>query len=126
MVRGSILQTAGLFIEDAAPDHDMWVRIKELSDFHYIGEKLFSYRVHGEQQSQTIAEAMWKSELGTLERAMSRYPYPRYFKRKRLAVIHYRLGELHLQRKLYASAAYHFLCAFSRDPKRALSISKRL
>jgi hypothetical protein len=107
------------------PDHDMWIRIKELSDFFYINDDLFSYRVHSEQFSQVSRERMWRNSLETLNRAMSRYPYPRRIRSKRLAVIHYRLGQSCLQSNKAVLAAYHFSCAFVYDPSRALRVLKQ-
>lgn len=125
MVRSSVLRTAGEFKEGIIPDHDMWVRMKELADFFYIDEKLFSYRVHNDQASQTSTEKMWREGFGTLSRAISRYPYPGHIRRKRLAVIHYRLGEFYARRNKMA-AVYHFLLAFILNPFRALKVLKRM
>ena len=125
MVRSSILRTAGAFTEEGAPDHDMWIRIKELTDFYYIKDILFSYRVHPEQFSRTSAEIMWENEYTILERAISRHRYPRHLKRQRLAVLHYRRGELYLRQKKAGIALYHFLFAFAYDPSRTAHVLKQ-
>lgn len=120
MVRSSVLQAAGAFEEGIIPDHDMWIRIKELANFYYINENIFSYRIHNEQLSHTSAEKMWRDGFGTLERAMNRYPYPSYIRRKRLAVINYRLGALSIKKRNLSSIGYFLLACFY-DPFRAFN-----
>lgn len=119
MVRHEILKRAGDFKVGIVPDHDMWIRIKELTDFYYINDKLFKYRVHEQQLSQKSAEKMWRDGFGTLERALKRYPYPKYIKRKRLAVIHYRLAELGKKTRRFRLLPHIFLATYY-DPSRAL------
>lgn len=119
MVRSSILEKAGLFEVGIIPDHDMWIRIKELSEFYYIEDKLFSYRCHNEQLSQISSEKMWRQGFGTLQRALDRYPYPSDIRRRRLAILHYRLGEAGVKTNR-PSLLIHFLIAFFYDPQRAI------
>lgn len=124
VVRSNILQRAGKFTVGIIPDHDMWIRMKELTDFYYINENLFCYRVHGESLSQTSTEKMWREGFAALKRAMDRYPYPLHIKRKRLAVIHYRLGQYNLKNKKII-ALYHLIRSFTYDPFRAISVLKK-
>ena len=56
----------------------------------------------------------------TLNRAFDRYPYPPYLKRRRLAVLHYRLGQNYSNNNK-CSAFYHRVRAFICDPLRAIS-----
>ena len=123
MLRSSVLSSAGKFTEGIVPDHDMWIRIKELSNFYYIKDKLIGYRFHEKQYSQTSAIGMWRDGFGTLERAINRFAYPSYVRRKRLAVIHYRIAQLNLKQKRM-HAAYHFMCACIYDPLRAFAVLK--
>ena len=123
MVRHEILKQAGDFKIGIVPDHDMWIRIKELTDFYYINDKLFKYRVHEQQLSQKSAEKMWRDGFGTLERALKRYPYPVNIRRKRLAVIHYRLAELGKKTRTIRLLPHIFFAVFY-DPLRALRTLK--
>ncbi|QEM68661.1 glycosyltransferase [Geobacter sp. FeAm09] len=119
MVRRSLLQAVGPFTVGIVPDQDMWVRIKERSDFFYLNEKLTYYRQHPEQLSITKCSKMWEDSLVVLKSAMERYPYPAWVRRKRLAVIHYRLGAFCLQAKIYHKAIWHFVRSCWYDPVRA-------
>lgn len=118
IVRHEILKKAGQFKVGIIPDHDMWIRIKELTDFFYIKDKLFQYRIHEQQLSQKSTEKMWRDGFGTLERALKRYPYPPYIRRNRLAVIHYRLAEIGKKTRKYRLIPHIFLALYY-DPLRA-------
>lgn len=120
IVRGNILRAAGAFKEGIIPDHDMWIRMKELTSFYYLNENLFSYRVHGEQLSLNATEKMWRDGIATLERAFARYHYPYSIRKKRLAVIYYRLGAYDWSSKKLFSACCNYTRAFFYDPIRAL------
>jgi glycosyltransferase involved in cell wall biosynthesis len=119
MVRRSILQEAGAFTIGIIPDQDMWVRIKEIGAFHYLGEVLTSYREHREQVSSVCNNKLWIDSLLVLNMAMDRYPYPGWLKNKRLAVIHYRMGVFSIKVGRYSSAILHFLKSCWYDPVRA-------
>ncbi len=120
MVRSSVLRAAGAFTEGIIPDHDMWIRMKELASFSYLDKKLFSYRVHDGQLSVTATEKMWRDGVGTLERAVARYDYPSCIRRKRLAVIAYRLGDYARLSRNMLSAVYNYARSFFYDPIRAV------
>lgn len=120
VVRSTVLRAAGAFTEGIIPDHDMWIRMKELAPFSYLDKKLFSYRVHGGQLSVTSTEKMWRDGVDTLERAVARYNYPSCIRRKRLAVIAYRLGDYARSSHNMFSAAYNYLRSFYYDPLRAV------
>jgi glycosyltransferase involved in cell wall biosynthesis len=119
MVRSETLRTAGIFTEGIIPDHDMWIRMKELAPFYYLNEKLFSYRAHAGQLSVTSTERMWRDEIGTLERAIARYHYPSCLRRQRLAVIYYRLGCCARLSNSTIAAGYNYIRSFFYDPLRA-------
>ena len=69
---------------------------------------------------------MWEDASSVLNKAVKRYPYPAEIRRKRRAVIHYRLGEGAIVGKQYFAAVYHFLMAFMNDPLRAIRNIKRV
>lgn len=120
IVRHEILKKAGDFKVGIIPaDHDMWIRIKEISHFYFLNEKLFRYRVHEHQISQNSAEKQWRDGFGVLERALKRYPYPPFVRRKRLAVIHYRLAEIGKKKRKLRLLPHIFLAVYY-DPLRAL------
>lgn len=60
MVRTSIMRAVGEFRVGIIPDHDMWIRVKELTMFTYIKDLLIGYRVHDEQVIKTAAERIWR------------------------------------------------------------------
>jgi len=120
MVRTSILQSAGNFKEGMIPDQDMWIRIKELTDFHFIDQKMIQYRTHNKQLSNLSNEKMWHDAFKTLHDAMERYPYERSLYRKRCAVIHFRLGKCAVRNRSYLRTLYHFFTAFMSDPLRSI------
>lgn len=51
-----------------------------------------------------------------LRQACKRYPYSATVKRKRLAILNYRLGEYDWNHKLYWKGTKHFLSAGMFDP----------
>ena len=127
MVRRSILQAVGPFPVGIIPsDHDMWVRIAEVSRYSYLDEMLVGYRQHSGQISLRKTRKMWEDSLLVLNAALQRYPYAADTRRKRLAVIHYRLGEYGLRSKMFGPTFYHFLMAFWHDPVRACNKVCRL
>lgn len=121
MVRSSILRSVGKFKEGIIPDQDMWIRIKELTDFCFINEKLIYYRSHSEQLSNLSNKKMWKDALKTLNDAIIRYPYPRLIYRRRRAVIHYRLGNHAKHEHKYIAMFYHYIRVFFYDPRGVLT-----
>lgn len=120
MVRAKLLKKVGSFVEGIIADQDMWLRIKEVSNFHYLNEKLTSYREHSGQISSASRIRMWHDALLVLDRALQRYPYPAWSRRKRLAVIKFRLGIGYWMMRAYPTALTHFLNSFSNDPIRAI------
>jgi glycosyltransferase involved in cell wall biosynthesis len=120
MVRRSLLTQVGSFVQGIIADQDMWVRIKEVSRFHYLDELLVYYREHQGQTSVTNNIKMWKDALWVLENAMRRYPYPAWIRSKRLAVIHYRLGKASQRMQAYPTAIMHLVKSLRYDPSRAV------
>lgn len=120
MVRRSLVTQVGPFVQGIIADQDMWVRIKEVSRFHYLDEPLVCYREHSDQFSSVNSLKMWKDSLLVLENAMQRYPYPSWIRNKRLAVIHYRLGKASQRMQAYPTAIMHLVKSFRYDPSRAV------
>jgi len=126
MVRRSILNAVGLFAVEIIPDHDMWIRFTERTQLYYLKETLTYYRQHAGQLSILRQKNMWTQGFMTLREASRRYPYSLKIRRKRRAVINYRLGEYATHEGKYIAAAYHFVRAFLNDPLRAIKNIKRI
>ena len=120
MVRTSLLKKVGPFMEGKIADHDMWLRINEVSRSYYLNEKLTCYREHSESISFSHNIKMWLDALFVLEKAIQRYPYPAWSRRKRLAVINYRLGKAYMKNRSCWVASVHMLKSFLIDPARAI------
>jgi len=117
MVRRKLFEKIGLFRTDIqSADHDMWLRMIENAKFFYLPNCLASHRKHPSQISS--GRKIWEDGFVILREAYRRYPYGATVKRKRLAVINYRLGEYDWNHKLYWKATKHFLSAGMFDPVR--------
>lgn len=122
MVRRSLFDCVGLFSNQIfPPDHDMWIRIGERTNFFYIDSKLVGYRQHSSQLSVTKNRKMWEDQFKVLENAVRRYPYSCSVQRKRKAVLYYRLGSFDFKHKFYVEAVKNFLLAFKNDPVRSVT-----
>lgn len=124
LVRRSVLQQAGSFDESlrAAQDHDMAIRIAELTKLAYIDEEVFCYRRHPDSISRRNADMRWRNGFRILAAAKARYPYPAQVVRKRSAVLHFRLAQCHLERRKHFAALSHLVRAFLLDPLRSLRV----
>ena len=124
MIRRTVLNDAGRFEETfrAAQDHDMALRIFEISRVVYIPEVAFYYRKHGDTISANGLERRWRTGFEILRRARNRYPYRADILRKRAAVLNFRLGQALLQKKKILSAAPYLVKAGLLDPARALKV----
>lgn len=124
LVRSSVFKEAGLFEESfrAAQDHDMLIRIAEITRFAFIPEKVFQYRRHGDSISNRSAERRWKTGFEILRRAGARYPYRRSTLRKRAAVLNFRLAQTYWREgQLLRAIPYILRCGFL-DPTRAVAV----
>jgi glycosyltransferase involved in cell wall biosynthesis len=107
------------FTEDLdATDHDQWLRLRERGSFIYIDEPLTFYRKHPGQMSSKRGQ--WEEGFAMLRSARHRYPYSLTTVRKRLAVIHYRLGQNDLESGSKVRGVAHWVCAGMLDPIRAI------
>jgi glycosyltransferase involved in cell wall biosynthesis len=119
MIRAEVLHKVGLFQEDllCCADHDLYIKLSEITQFYFLDESLVCYRRHPTQQS--LKRQMWEDGYKILTRACERYTYPRRLQRKRKAVLNYRLGQYDLQHKNHRRGVLHLLAAGALDPLRA-------
>jgi glycosyltransferase involved in cell wall biosynthesis len=119
MIRADLIHRVGLFREDvlSCSDHDMYVKLSELTKFYYISDCLVGYRQHAGQQSRR--RRMWEDGSKVLDDAFRRYPYPKSLRRRRKAVLHFRLGQYDLQHNYLMRGLFHIAMAGAIDPVRA-------
>lgn len=124
LFRRSAIEKAGEFDERlrAAQDHDMAIRMAEVTRLAYVDEVVFYYRRHRDSISHKSAKLRWCNGFIILRKAANRYPYTRKVIRKRKAVLHFRLGQCFVEEKKFGRALYHFLCAGCMDPMRSTEV----
>lgn len=125
LVRKSVYDQVGGFDESlrAGQDHDMQVRMAEVTRFGFLPVRVYCYRRHGESISHQGLERRWRNALIILNKAINRYPYRKSTIRKRRAVINFRLAQALLQsKKSYWEAAWRFLYSGLLDPVRAIAV----
>ena len=124
LVKKEVFDRAGRFNVSyrAAQDHDMLIRIAEITEFSYLPECLFYYRRHGASISSNNQKLRWKNGYRILEQAQARYPYRSATIRKRKAVLSYRLGICSFSDRQLFSGLRHMLVAFLFDPIRAMKV----
>ncbi|MBM9616711.1 glycosyltransferase [Desulfobulbus rhabdoformis] len=124
LVRRSLYEQIGYLDETlrAAQDHDLGIRLAEVAAIEYLDECLWCYRRHDGSISNTTAKLRWQNGFKILTAACKRYPYPAKIRRKRRAVLHFRMGQCFLQEKQFVHAAYHLAMAGLLDPQRALGV----
>lgn len=124
LVRKSVFDQAGLFEESfrAAQDHDMLIRLAELTRFGFLPDKLFQYRRHDGSISVNAAERRWRTGFTILQRAARRYPYRKSTLRRRKAVLNFRLGQVFWQQGSSFKAVPYLLKSGLLDPPRALRV----
>lgn len=120
MVRRGLLDKVGLFNENCqSTDHDMWIRMSEITKFYFLNKNLVGYRKHSGQQS--LRRRQWEDGFLILDNALRRFNYGFDIKRKRKAVLYYRLGVHDLNSRKILSSVSNFFLAFIHDPLRALA-----
>ena len=120
MLKREIFEQIGSFKTDICiVDHDIWVRMSEVANFYYIPDVLTAYRKHRDQTS--LKRKMWEDGIIILKEACKRYPYGSNLKRKRLAVLYYRLGEYDWKNKDFLRALKNYCFAGILDPARAVA-----
>lgn len=124
LVRAAVFRQAGLFDESlrAAQDHDMLIRIAELTTFAYQPEYGFYYRRHGASISQNGLEKRWRNGFVILDKARRRYPYTGKTIRGRRAVLNFRLGQVYWREGKWLRSLPYLLASAALDPARALGV----
>lgn len=124
LVRRETYARTGYFDESlrAAQDHDMCIRMAEITDFAYLPQRLFCYRQHSDSISTNSLHTRWTNGFKILQRAKRRYPYPASVVRKRRAVLHYRMGQVMFGDSAHLKGVYHWLKSLALDPLRALRV----
>ena len=124
LVRRSVFDAAGRFDETlrSGQDHDMAIRIAEVTKLAYVNATWFYYRRHGDSISAKRADLRWRTGFKILAKAKERYPYSRRTVRRRLGVLHFRLGQTLLEDGRLVTGAYHLVLALFCDPVRALGV----
>jgi glycosyltransferase involved in cell wall biosynthesis len=124
LVRKSVFDKAGYFEDQyrAAQDHDMLIRIAEITELAYLPQYLFYYRRHANSISNKNQKLRWMNGFKILNNAQKRYSYKKSTIRKRKAVLNYRLGTCFLKERDYIASALYMLKAFIFDPVRALRV----
>jgi len=124
LVRRDVYDRVGFFDESlrSAQDHDMAIRIAELTRMAYLDSPLFCYRRHKNSISHTQAKLRWNNGFIILKKAAGRWGYSRRVLRKRAAVLHFRLGQCHLEEGEFLQAIWRFVRAGLLDPWRSLAV----
>ncbi|MDY6903909.1 MAG: glycosyltransferase [Thermodesulfobacteriota bacterium] len=124
LTRNVAFQTAGYFDESlrSAQDHDMAIRLCEVTQIGYLNECLFCYRRHQNSISSKNAELRWKNGFKILKKASKRYNYSLTARRKRYAVLNFRLGQCYWENNRLFAAAFRFTIAGLADPVRSLAV----
>ena len=124
LVRRTAFIKAGKFDETlrSAYDHDMGLRLAEITRLAYIDKILWYYRKHSVSLSGRHAMRRWKMGFTILNKAANRYPYSQEIKRKRRAVLHFRLGQCFLEEKKIVRSLLHFFLAGIYDPARGCKV----
>lgn len=132
LVRAEIFDKVGGFDETyrASQDHDMLIRISEITEFYKIKQQVYRYRQHANTISKQGLYTRWTTGFKILDEAASRFPYKKSTLRKRRAVLNYRMFEVYRMDPKHKNAIKAFcslLSAFVLDPSRSISeIRKKL
>jgi len=121
MIKKEIFEKTGLFKTYLlnGQDHEMWIRMSEIAKFYYIPDFLISYKKRPGQIS--LRRQLWEEGFIILRESCKRYPYGLNLKRKRLAVLYYRLGEYDWRHNDYFRALRNYFLAGVLDPLRAIN-----
>lgn len=124
LLRRSIFEQVGEFDETlrSAQDHDMAIRVAEVTRLGYFDEVLFQYRTHSDSQSYRFARRRWENGFIIYEKARKRYPYSWNVRRRRLAVLNFRMGQCCLEEGRYIRSIPYFMKAGFLDPLRSVRV----
>jgi len=120
MVRREALEQIGLFQPYLrnGQDHDMWIRLSEVTKFYYLPHFLTAYRKYPGQISSR--RSLWEAGFVVLRDACKRYPYGVNLRRKRMAVLYYRLGQYDWDHNDCFQALKNYFLAGILDPFRTV------
>lgn len=124
LVRREVYEHIGQFKESyrAAQDHDMLIRIAEVTKLAYISDYLWYYRRHSNSISTYGQKTRWLNGFKILMEAKSRYPYLPSTIRKRIAVLNYRLGQYYWNNESKLKGCPYLIKAGIYDPCRAIKV----
>ncbi len=124
LVRRVVYLRTGGFDESlrAAQDHDMLIRMAEVCDFRFCPTQVFRYRRHQNSISTKHQVRRWESGFVILDKARKRFPYRHKTLRKRLAVLHFRLGRALIDEQSISRGLFHLIAAGLLDPVRAIKV----
>jgi len=129
LVRRKVYDQVGGFDASlrAGQDHDMMIRMAEITKFAFQPLRVYCYRRHSESISTKGLEARWRNAQIILDKAVARYPYKNATVRKRKAVINFRLAQALLNSKKSTGEALIRLCyAALLDPLRVFRVLFRI
>jgi glycosyltransferase involved in cell wall biosynthesis len=124
LVRRTAFDQAGEFDETlrSSQDHDMAIRLLEVTKAAFLDEPVWYYRRHPDTQSTKHTKRRWMNGFKILDKACSRYPYAWSVRRRRLAVLHFRLAQCLSSDREYLPAVKNFLLSGIFDPARAVKV----
>jgi glycosyltransferase involved in cell wall biosynthesis len=124
LVRRSAFDRAGEFDETlrSSQDHDMAIRLLEVTKAAFLDEPVWYYRQHPDTQSAKHTKRRWVNGFIILEKACYRHPYAWSIRRRRLAVLHFRLAQCLAWEREYLPAVKNFLLSGIFDPARAARV----
>ncbi len=125
LIRKKAYDRVGKFNEEyrAAQDHDMLIRLAEITKLAYLPDFLWYYRRHNDSISSKQQSLRWHYGFSILQNAKHRYPYKPRIIRKRLAVLNYRLGICYLSEHEYLATLCSMIKSFLYDPVRAIRVA---
>jgi glycosyltransferase involved in cell wall biosynthesis len=129
LVRRNVYDQVGGFDSSlrAGQDHDMMIRMAEVTRFAFQPIRVYCYRRHSESISTKGLEARWRNAQIILDKAIARYPYKKSTIRKRKAVINFRLAQALINSKKSWGEAIARLCyAALLDPLRVVRVLFRI
>lgn len=124
LARRSAYEAAGEFDESlrSAQDHDMAVRLIEVTKFSYLPDTLFKYRKHQDTLSARFSKRRWLAGFVILDKACKRRRYGWNTRRKRLAVLNFRLGQCLVPERKFLKAGLYFALTLLFDPIRSFKV----